>query len=66
MSDDEYREKAIISSDPAEHVGVCARSRELGATIVALMNCSGADTEGAIRMYGEEVLPELKRVPVER
>jgi coenzyme F420-dependent glucose-6-phosphate dehydrogenase len=66
MSDDEYREKAIISADPAEHVRRLREVEELGATIVAVMNCSGADIDGSIRVYGEQVLPELKRVAVER
>jgi coenzyme F420-dependent glucose-6-phosphate dehydrogenase len=34
--------------------------REMGATAVVVMNTSGADPEGAIRMYGEHVLPELR------
>jgi len=34
--------------------------KEMGATTIAIMNCSGADPEGAIRVYGEHVLPTLK------
>ena len=33
---------------------------KLGATTVVLMNNSGADPHGAIRIYGERVLPALK------
>jgi hypothetical protein len=33
---------------------------ELGATTVVLMNVSGADPRGAIRFYGEHVLPQLR------
>jgi hypothetical protein len=29
--------------------------------VIAVMNCSGADPEGAIRVYGERVLPKLRR-----
>jgi hypothetical protein len=32
----------------------------VGVTTIAVMNCSGADPEGAIRVYGEQVLPKLK------
>jgi coenzyme F420-dependent glucose-6-phosphate dehydrogenase len=34
--------------------------REMGATAIVVMNTSGADPEGALRMYGKEVLPELR------
>jgi coenzyme F420-dependent glucose-6-phosphate dehydrogenase len=61
ISDDEYKEKAIISADPAQHVEKLSQLEELGATTIAVMNCSGADPEGAIRVYGEQVLPKLKR-----
>jgi coenzyme F420-dependent glucose-6-phosphate dehydrogenase len=60
ISDDEYREQAIISADPARHVEKLQELRELGATTIAVMNCSGADPEGAIRVYGEHVLPKLR------
>jgi len=60
LSDDEYRKKAIISADPAVHVARLGALKELGATAIAVMNCSGADPEGAIRMYGEHVLPRLR------
>ncbi len=61
ISDEEYRQGAIISADPAEHVRRLEQLVELGATTIAVMNCSGADPEGAIRVYGEHVLPKLKR-----
>jgi coenzyme F420-dependent glucose-6-phosphate dehydrogenase len=60
LSDDEYREKAILAADPAVHVEKLSQLKELGATTIAVMNCSGADPEGAIRVYGEEVLPKLR------
>jgi coenzyme F420-dependent glucose-6-phosphate dehydrogenase len=60
ISDDEYKEKAIISADPAEHVERLTQLVEMGATTVAIMNCSGADPEGAIKVYGEKVLPKLR------
>src|SRR3954453_19312985 len=60
ISDDEYKEKAIISADPAQHLEKLSQLKEMGATTIAVMNCSGADPEGAIRVYGEHVLPTLK------
>jgi hypothetical protein len=32
----------------------------MGATVIAVMNCSGSDPEGAIRTYGDHVLPSLR------
>ena len=32
----------------------------MGATVVCLQNGSGADALGALRFYGERVLPALK------
>src|SRR5581483_2657045 len=58
ISDEEYKEKAIISADPDAHVRKLREIAELGATSIAIMNCSGADPEGAIRTYGEHVLPK--------
>ena len=65
VSDDALRNGFIISSDPAEHVERIRDVERLGATIVVLMNISGADPEGAIATYGERVLPALRgaRVP---
>jgi coenzyme F420-dependent glucose-6-phosphate dehydrogenase len=59
ISDDEYMKKVVISSDPAEHVERLRALEGLGAASIAVMNCSGADPEGAIRVYGERVLPQL-------
>ena len=64
ISDDEYRKKVVISSDPDEHVERLRAVEQLGATTVAVMNCSGADMVGAIRLYGDRVLPELRRTRV--
>lgn len=60
ISDEEYKEKAIISADPDEHVEKLGALKEMGATTIAVMNCSGADPEAAIRTYGERVLPRLR------
>ncbi len=60
VSDDDFKQDAIISSDPSEHVERIREIEKLGATIVGLMNISGADPMGAIRVYGEAVLPKLR------
>src|SRR5437763_3315174 len=62
VSDDELREALIISSDPDAHGERIRQAEELGATVMALMNCSGADPHGAIAVYGERVLPALGAV----
>jgi coenzyme F420-dependent glucose-6-phosphate dehydrogenase len=33
---------------------------ELGASVIVLQNCSGADPMRAIDVYGEQVLPRLR------
>jgi len=33
-------------------------------TVICLQNASGADPEGALRVYGEKVLPALRDVRV--
>lgn len=60
VSDAEFKAGAIISSDPAAHVRKIKAIEKLGATAIFLMNCSGADPHGALRVYGEQVLPELR------
>jgi coenzyme F420-dependent glucose-6-phosphate dehydrogenase len=60
ISDAAFKAGALISSDPKDHARRLKLIREMGATAVVVMNTSGADPEGAIRMYGEHVLPELR------
>jgi coenzyme F420-dependent glucose-6-phosphate dehydrogenase len=60
LSDDDLKESFIIGSDPRMHAERIREVEQLGATIVVLMNNSGADPHGAIRTYGEKVLPALK------
>ena len=55
-----------ISARPKRKRARCGRSRrmkllaKMGATAVEVMNVSGADPLGTIRLYGEHVLPELR------
>jgi coenzyme F420-dependent glucose-6-phosphate dehydrogenase len=60
ISDDEFRQSYIIGSDPELHLERIREVEQLGATIVCLQNGSGADPLGALRTYGERVLPALK------
>jgi coenzyme F420-dependent glucose-6-phosphate dehydrogenase len=60
ISDTMFKASAVISSDPKDHVRRVKLIREMGATAVVMMNTSGADPEGAIRMYGEHVLPQVR------
>ncbi len=67
VSDDEFRESAIISSDHADHAEHAEHIREvekLGATTLMLANNSGADPHGAIEVYGSDVLPALRGAAV--
>jgi len=60
VSDDDLREAFAIGSDPELHQDKIREIEKLGASIVVLMNNSGADPHGAIRTYGEKVLPALR------
>jgi coenzyme F420-dependent glucose-6-phosphate dehydrogenase len=60
VSDDDLREAFIISADPELHAERVREVERLGATTVVLMNNSGPDPHGAIRVYGESVLPALR------
>jgi coenzyme F420-dependent glucose-6-phosphate dehydrogenase len=60
ISDSKFKAMAAISSDPEDHVRRVKMIREMGATAVVMMNTSGADPEGALRMYGEHVLPAVR------
>jgi coenzyme F420-dependent glucose-6-phosphate dehydrogenase len=59
-SDEEFVSSAIIGADPAMHAERLRELEGMGATIIVLQNNSGADPMGAIRVYGESVLPRLR------
>jgi coenzyme F420-dependent glucose-6-phosphate dehydrogenase len=63
ISDDDLKEALIISSDPDAHVERIREAESMGATTMALMNCSGADPHRAIEVYGAKVLPALAKAP---
>ena len=60
VSDEEFKERFIVSSDPEVHVERIRDLEKLGGAIVKLSNASGATALEAIRVYGESVLPELR------
>jgi coenzyme F420-dependent glucose-6-phosphate dehydrogenase len=60
VSDRMFKAGSIIGSDPKSHVRKIRAIGQLGATAIVLMNVSAADPLGALRVYGEEVLPELR------
>jgi coenzyme F420-dependent glucose-6-phosphate dehydrogenase len=59
-TDEEFVSSAIIGADPAMHADRLRELGELGPSVVVLQNNSGADPMGAIRVYGEAVLPRLR------
>jgi coenzyme F420-dependent glucose-6-phosphate dehydrogenase len=60
VGDDQLREQITMSSDPDVHVEAVREVERMGATVIALANVSGADPLGAIEVYRERVLPELR------
>ncbi len=60
VSDEEFAQSYIIGSDPEHHAERIREVEQLGATVVCLQNGSGADPLGALRTYGERVLPALR------
>jgi coenzyme F420-dependent glucose-6-phosphate dehydrogenase len=60
VPDAKFKAMGIVSSDPATHVRKIKAMQQLGATAIVLMNTSGADPLGTLRVYGEQVLPELR------
>jgi coenzyme F420-dependent glucose-6-phosphate dehydrogenase len=60
LSDDEFKEAYIISSDPQVHVDRIRQVEEMGPTVVCLQNASGVDPHAAFGVYGENVLPALR------
>lgn len=61
VSDRKYKMMATLSADPAAHVRQIKAMRAMGATAIVMMNVSGADPMGTLRLYGEHVLPALRQ-----
>jgi coenzyme F420-dependent glucose-6-phosphate dehydrogenase len=60
VSDRLFKSMGILSADPDVHVRKIKAMQQLGATAIVLMNISGADPHGTLRVYGEQVLPQLR------
>ena len=60
LGDPRQAAPVIVSADTDTHVKRLRMLERLGATTVCVMNCSGVDPLGTIRVYGERVLPELR------
>jgi coenzyme F420-dependent glucose-6-phosphate dehydrogenase len=60
VSDTKLKAMTIVSSDPSTHAKRIRMLEAIGATVVVLMNVSGADPHGALGVYGREVLPQLR------
>jgi coenzyme F420-dependent glucose-6-phosphate dehydrogenase len=60
MSDEEFEQNAIIGADPEMHAERLRELEGMGATVIVVQNNSGDDALGAIRTYGERVLPTLR------
>jgi coenzyme F420-dependent glucose-6-phosphate dehydrogenase len=59
VSDDEFTQAYIVSADPDHHAERIREIEAMGPTVVCLQNASGAEPLGALRTYGERVLPAL-------
>jgi coenzyme F420-dependent glucose-6-phosphate dehydrogenase len=60
VDDSTFTEQAIVSADPDTHVDRLRALEDLGASTICVMNVSGADPSGMLRVYGEHVLPALR------
>ena len=63
ISDEEFKQRSIISSDPDEHVERIEQFQQVvdgGDVVVKLSNQSGPNALEAIRIYGEQVIPKLR------
>jgi coenzyme F420-dependent glucose-6-phosphate dehydrogenase len=60
VSDEEFKQSYIVSSDPQHHIERIREIERLGATVVCLQNGSGAAPERALEVYGDSVLPALR------
>jgi coenzyme F420-dependent glucose-6-phosphate dehydrogenase len=61
IPDRKFKMMAILSADPGVHIRQLKAMRAMGATAVVVMNVSGADPLGTLRLYGEHVLPALRQ-----
>jgi coenzyme F420-dependent glucose-6-phosphate dehydrogenase len=60
VSDRKFKMMAIVSAAPGTHVRRIKAMRAMGATAIVVMNVSGADPMGTLRLYRDHVLPALR------
>jgi coenzyme F420-dependent glucose-6-phosphate dehydrogenase len=60
VTDEEFAQNIIAASDPEEIVERLREFEKLGATVITLQNNSAGNTEKAIEVLGEQVLPALR------
>jgi coenzyme F420-dependent glucose-6-phosphate dehydrogenase len=60
LTDEEFLQSYIVSSDSEVHADRVRELEKLGATVICLQNASGADPHRALEVYGERVLPALR------
>ena len=60
VSDMKFKAMGLLGSDPGTHVRQIKVMQQMGATAIVIMNISGADPIGMLRVYGEHVLPQLR------
>ena len=60
MSDEEFAQNIIAASDPEEIAERLRELEKLGATVITLQNNSAGNTDEAIEVLGEKVLPALR------
>ena len=60
VSDRKFKMMGIVSADPGDHIRKIKAIRAMGATAIIIMNVSGADPHGTLRLYGREILPALR------
>ena len=65
VSDHEFaKEGFVVGADAGEQAERLREMEQLGATVICLQLIGDADPMGAIRRYGEEVLPALRGVRI--
>jgi coenzyme F420-dependent glucose-6-phosphate dehydrogenase len=60
VTDEQFAQNIIAASDPEEIVERLREFEKLGATVITLQNNSAGNTEKAIEVLGEQVLPALR------
>ena len=61
LSDAKFKAMTSVSSDPETHVKKIKLLEKMGATAVCVMDCAGPHAHDTLRVYGEQVLPELRK-----